>query len=88
MKNDIYYHNLLQSRTAALYIVEREITKTRRYTTLHNGRSLNRLSTKQLVAKLKSIHTFQAIVRKQLTSFLNGYSSPIFTGPLTPAGVR
>lgn len=87
MKNDIYYHNLLQSRIAALYIVEREITKTRRYTALRNGRSLNRLSTKQLVAKLKSMHKLQAKGRTQLVGFLNDYSSPIFTGPLTPAGV-
>jgi hypothetical protein len=88
MKNDIYYHNLLQSRTAALYIVEREITKTRRFTTLRNGRSLNRLSTKQLVAKLKSIHKLQSKRTTKLVGFLNGYSNPIFTGPLTPAGVR
>jgi hypothetical protein len=50
-----YYTNLSNNRQVALYIATRELRRTSVYIKLRNGRSLNRLSTKQIVAKIKSL---------------------------------
>lgn len=50
MKNDIYYENLTNDRKGLLYLLEKQILTIRVSTNLRNGRKLNRLSTRQLVA--------------------------------------
>lgn len=54
MKNEIFYENLLKDRKAVLWHLAYNKSYRMAARKLRNGRALNRLSTKQLVAKMRA----------------------------------
>jgi len=64
-----YYNNLQKNRKHVIYLLERDWPITRHGQ--RNGRKLNRLSTKQLVAKLRRMHKIVSGNRAGFVSFLD-----------------
>lgn len=69
MKNKYYYQNLLRDRKHVLFLIRRDSPIMA--SNLRNGRSISRLSTKQLVARLKRVHAMQSERVGSYVNFLN-----------------
>lgn len=69
MKSEIYYKNLLKDRKHVLFLIRRDspILASK----LRNGRTITRLSTKQLVARVRRINILQSTRTHEYVGFLN-----------------
>lgn len=70
MNSSIYYANLLKNRKHVLFLIRRDSPIMA--CNLRNGRSITRLSTKQLVARLKRVDATQSELLTSYVGFLNG----------------
>jgi hypothetical protein len=76
MFTEIYYQNLLKDRKYVMYLLKRDWPAVN-YFRLSNGRRLNRLSTRQLVSKLRTAHRQHSNRRSSYLTWLDGVAQHV-----------